>query len=143
MKIRTKNDCAKAAQLIGADDITALTIAEAHGLSESEDSSRRKFLEEKLGSTTSQKKRWEILNEAPRGSELELKALQKLLEYAQTQDERWALLPEATTSSEIKFKIIRELIAHATSHDELLKIHRDNSMNELGEEALRKLCEIL
>lgn len=143
MKIRTMKDCSKAVKLIGADDITALIIAEAHKLSESEGSSKRTTLRLQLETATSQTELLEVYNETPKGSEVELEALRKLLENAQTQKERWEILPEASTSSEIKFKIIRELIAHATSHDELLKIYRDNILNELGEEALRKLCEIL
>lgn len=143
MKIHKEKDCKKAAKLIGVDDITALTIAEAFGLLESEEGSKRKALRLKLETTTSHTELFEILNEAPKGSEIEFETLKKLLENACTQEERWAILPEATIGSEIRLKIIRALIAHATSHDELLKIHRENSLSELGEEALRKLCEIL
>lgn len=143
MKISKEKDCKKAAKLIGVDNITALTIAEAFGLSENEETSKRKAMRLKLETATSKKELWEVLDESSRGSEIELAALKKLLENAHTQEERWAILPETTTGSEIRFRIIRELIAHATSHDELLKIYRDNTLNELGEEAIRKLCEIL
>lgn len=143
MKIRTRKDCARAAKLIGAEDITALTIAEAFGLSENEDGAKRKALRLKLETATTQEQLWEVLNEASRGSEIELAVLKKLLENTHTQGERWSLLLEASSSSEIKFKIIRELILHATSQDELIKIYRENPLSELSEEALRKLCEIL
>jgi hypothetical protein len=143
MKIRTKKDCAKAAKLIGAEDITALTIAEAFGLSENEEISKRKVMRLKLETATSQKELWEVFDESSRGSEIELEALKKLLENAHTQEERWAVLSETYASSEIKFKIVHEIISHATSKDELIKIYRENPLSELSEEALCKLCEIL
>lgn len=143
MKIRTKKDCREAAQLIGAEDISALTIEEAHGISENTEKVRRENLRLKLKRVRSQAGRWEVFNESPKGSEVEYNAFKKLYEGARTQEERWAVLLEKSSCSEIRFKVVREIIAHSTSQDELLKIYRDNSLNELGEEAMRKLCKLL
>ena len=48
MKIRTIKDCKKAAQLIGAEDIDALTIAEALGISENKEKTKRDILRQKV-----------------------------------------------------------------------------------------------
>lgn len=143
MKIRAIKDCIKAAHLIGAEGIDTLTIAEAHGLAENEEKTKRDTLKRKLKKAKSQKDRFEVLNEAPQGSELETEALIKLYQNARTQEERWSILYEASKSSGIRFKIMRDIIAHSTSLEELVKIYRENSLNEVGEEAIRKLCEIL
>lgn len=143
MKIRTKKDCREVARLIGAEDISALTIEEAHGISENTEKIKRENLKLKLKRARSQAGRWEVFNESPKGSEVEYHTFRKLYESARTQRERWAVLLEETSCSEIKFRVARDIITHSTSRDELLKIYRDNSLNELGEEALRKLCKLL
>ncbi len=128
--------------MIGEEDITALAITEAFGLSENEEISK-KAMRLKIETATSQKELWEVLDESSRGSEIELEALKKLLKNAHTQEELWAILSETYASSKIKFKIVREIISHATSQDELIKIYRENLLSEISEEALRKLREIL
>ena len=143
MKIQTIKDCKKAAQLIGVEVIDALTIAEAHGLSDNEEKTKREGLKRKLKTAKSQDERLEVLNETPKGSELEIEALIRLYQNARTQEERWAVLLEASAGSVIRFKIVRDIITHSTSKEELLKIYSENSLNELGEESIRKLCKIL
>ena len=143
MKIKTKRDCVRAEQLIGAEDITANTIAEAHDLLESEERSKREVLEQRLGSAKTLLEIWDVFNETPSGSEIENKAFRKLYEGARTQEARWAILKVSSSYAETKFQIVRDIIKNSKTKDELIKIYRENSLNELGEEAIRKLCEIL
>jgi len=143
MEILTIKDCAKAAQLIGAEGIDTLTIAEAHGISETEEHSKIATLRQRLETAKSFQECLGIFNETPSGSRIEHQVFEKLYKNARTQEERWDILNESANYSETRFKILQDIIFHSESKGELIKVYRANQTTEFGDEAIRKLCEIL